>query len=310
MANFTVLQEGRGIGYINAADMDLGQDLMLTLREVFPNRFSHVIVKHEIPSGVGLGDDDSWAFENAWGSDPLSSFGGVHVSSSTIHLNTAEQLTDPLKNVEVIYAPDYTEKALDILKERESLRVVKMNLINRSSVDNGLDYKRVNGGLLVQERWKTKIKSIEDLDCISKVSPNSHDLRAALLNWIVASYTRSNAVVTGSDYRTHGIGAGQQSRIDAAYMAIRKANGRPDANGKTISDSYGASGTFMASDAFMPQSDVVELASRNGIRGIVYPLGSIKDDEVLKAADDKGLVMLITRKKGEAHGGERCFTHR
>jgi len=143
-----------------------------------------------------------------------------------------------------------------------------------------------------------RIVSPDFIDVVSKRKPDDLQLRAALLCWTVACFTRSNAIVIGTEDKIHGIGSGQRSRIDAAEDAIRLSR-----------RGYGPLGCLMASDAFMPFPDVVELAASNSLSGIIYPLGSVKDQEVIARADELGLVMLVTRKPGEVDC-ERCFLHR
>jgi phosphoribosylaminoimidazolecarboxamide formyltransferase/IMP cyclohydrolase len=136
------------------------------------------------------------------------------------------------------------------------------------------------------------------VDVVSKRRPSPEEVQAALFTWTVACFTRSNAVVIGTSDKTHGIGSGQRSRIDSAEDAIRLSR-----------RGYGPEGCVLASDAFMPFPDVVELAGKHGITAIIYPLGSIKDQEVIDKADELGLAMIITRKPGEVDS-ERCFLHR
>lgn len=304
MGNFTILQEGsKGLGYINVGDMDVGQGLVKLLHDDYPGMAAYCIIKHEMPSGVGIGQDMKTAYENS-GGDPLSSFGGVHVCSQEVDDVIATELIDKFKNVEVIYAPSFSSSSLEILSQREPLRVVQMRDINQDSIDNGLEYKRVKGGMLVQPYWETRIHIASDLECVSKKQPTDDEVKAALFNWKVAGFTRSNAVVIGTEERTHGIGSGQRSRIDSAYNSIRFANGRDGTN-----PSFGAEGTFMASDAYMPSTDVAELAAKSGVKGIIFPLGSIADKKVIEVANEKGLILLATRKPGE-DSCERCFTHR
>ncbi|MCH7567967.1 MAG: hypothetical protein IIA87_00965 [Nanoarchaeota archaeon] len=307
MANFDVLQEGKGLGFINVGDMDLGQRVVKTLHDIYTGNGGGVaccIVKHEMPSGVALGKDAYDAFNKAWGSDPLSSFGGVHVFSAGVDDGLARLLVERERNAEVVYAPAFTEDALVVLTERKSLRVVQMSDITEDAIDNGIEYKRVSGGLLVEKRFSTRIRSWEDVRCISEREPTEEEMKAAIFNWIVASYTRSNAVVIGTGDKTHGIGSGQRSRIDAAEQAIHFANGRGGKN-----ESYGSKGTFMASDAYMPQTDVVEAAAEAGVTGIIFPLGSIRDQEVIDAGNERGLALIATGAPGET-SDERCFFHR
>ena len=300
MARLEVLQEGtKGLSYINVGDMDLGQRLARKLVRVFPGRQACVIIKHEMPSGVALGDDPVGTFETAWGCDPLSNFGGVDVFSYAVTAPLARLLVESPRNVEVVYAPDFTPEALEVLAGRKVLRVVRMGApLEAASVDDGTEVKRVAGGLLVQKRFDSKVVSPESVDAVSARKPTAEEVRAALFNWTVACFTRSNAVVIGTADRTHGIGSGQRSRIDSAEDAIRLSR-----------RGYGPAGCVLASDAFMPFPDVVELAAKHGLTAIIYPLGSVKDQEVIARADELGLAMIITRKPGELDS-ERCFLHR
>jgi AICAR transformylase/IMP cyclohydrolase PurH len=300
MGHLEVLQEGtKGLSYINVGDMDLGQRLARKLVAVFKGRQACVLIKHEMPSGVALGDDPVETFEKAWKCDTLSNFGSVDVFSYRVTEPLARLLVESPRNVEVVYAPDYSPQALEALAARKVLRVVRMGApLDAPSFDNGLEVKRVAGGLLVQKRFDSKIVSPESVDVVSVRKPGPEEITAALFNWTVACFTRSNAVVIGTSDKTHGIGSGQRSRIDSAEDAIRLSR-----------RGYGPEGCVLASDAFMPFPDVVELAAKNGIKAIIYPLGSIKDQEVIDKANDLGLAMIITRKPGELDS-ERCFLHR
>jgi AICAR transformylase/IMP cyclohydrolase PurH len=300
MATIEVLQDGsKGLGYINIGDMDLGQRLAARLTALYPDRKAAVLVKHEMPSGVALADTPLEAFTRAWDADPLSNFGSVDVFNFTVDAAVAALLVESPRNVEVVYAPDFQPDALTVLAGRKPLRVVRMGApLSEPAVDNGLEFKRVAGGLLVQRRFASRIAGPDDVDVVSKRPPTPEELRAAVLAWTVAAFTRSNAVVLGTAERIHGIGSGQRSRIDAAEDAVRLAR-----------RGYGPEGCVLASDAFMPFPDVVELAARNGITAIIYPLGSVRDAEVIARADDLGLAMIATRKPGEADC-ERCFLHR
>lgn len=300
MATMRVLQEGtKGLSYINVGDMDLGQRLVKKLTEIHPRQAVCALIKHEMPSGVALAETSEEAFEKAWKGDPLSNFGSVDVFNGEITAPLAKLLVESQRNIEVVYAPDYTAEALDILASRKTLRAVKMGSPPwEASIDNGLEYKRVAGGILVQKRFDSKIRSPQDIDAVSERKPSAEEVEAAIFNWTVACFTRSNAVVIGKNDKVHGIGSGQRSRIDAAECAVRfSARG------------YGSEGCVLASDAFMPFPDVVELAARSGITAIIYPLGSIRDQEVIDRADALSLAMIITRRPGETDS-ERSFLHR
>ena len=300
MGHLEVLQEGsKGLSYINVGDMDIGQRLARKLTAIFPARRACVLIKHEMPSGVALGDDDVGTFEKAWKCDSLSNFGSVDVFNYEVTEPLARLLVESPRNIEVVYAPGYTPGALEALSGRKVLRVVRMGApLDSESVDNGLEVKRVAGGLLVQKRFDSRIVSPDDLDVVSARKPGGTEIRAAILAWTVGCFTRSNAVVIGTEDKVHGIGSGQRSRIDSAENAIRLSR-----------RGYGPEGCVLASDAFMPFPDVVELAAGNGITAVITPLGSIRDQEVIDRADALGLSMIVTRKAGEVDC-ERCFLHR
>jgi len=300
MATMEVLKEGtKGLSYINVADMDLGQRLVKKLTKIHEKKHICALIKHEMPSGVAMGDAPKEVFEKAWGCDSLSNFGSVDVFNYKIDKDTAEILVEGQRNIEVVYAPDFTPESLEILAQRKPLRVVKMGgFLDEQAVDSEMEFKRVSGGLLVQKRFDSKIISPETVDVVSGRKPTSDELEAAIFNWIVACFTRSNAVIIGQKDKVHGIGSGQRSRIDAAENAIKYSR-----------RGYGPQGCVMASDAFMPFTDVVEIAAQNGITAVIYPLGSIRDKDVIDKADDFNLAMIVTKRPGEADS-ERAFLHR
>ncbi|MFW6159612.1 MAG: hypothetical protein ACOC57_00555 [Acidobacteriota bacterium] len=300
MATMEVLQEGsKGLSFINVGDMDLGQRLINKLSAIYMEKKICVLIKHEIPSGVAMDQNGVETFLKAWGTDPLSNFGSVDIFNFQVEKDLAEAICEKGRNVEVVYAPGFSKEALEVFEERKPLRVVQMGgEPGNPSKDNGLELKRVSGGLLVQSRFDSKITSPECLETVSQKKPSHEDLETAVFTWNVACFTRSNAIVFGTKDKIHGIGSGQRSRIDAAEDAIRLSR-----------RGYGPEGCIMASDAFIPFPDVVELAAEHGIKGIVYPLGSVKDEEVVHKADKLGLVMMVTRKPGE-DDCERGFLHR
>jgi phosphoribosylaminoimidazolecarboxamide formyltransferase/IMP cyclohydrolase len=252
-----------------------------------------------MPSGVAMGTESVNTFEKAWKCDPLSNFGSVIVFNYEIDTDLATLLVESQKNVEVVYSPGYTPETLEVLASRKILRVVKMGAtLKEQAKDNGLEFKRLAGGLLIQKRFDSKIISPDHLDVVSERKPTQDEMEAAIFNWIVAVYTRSNAMVIGTKDKVHGIGSGQRSRIDAAQNAIQFSR-----------RGYGPDRCVMASDAFMPFPDVVELAAKNKITAIIYPLGSFKDQEVIDKANELNMAMLVTRRPGEIES-ERCFLHR
>jgi phosphoribosylaminoimidazolecarboxamide formyltransferase/IMP cyclohydrolase len=300
MATLEVLAEGsKGLSYINIADMDLGLRLVKKLKNIFPSRLICALIKHEMPSCVAMGDKSMEVFSKAWGCDPLSNFGSVDVFSYEVDKTLAEAIVEKGRNVEVVFAPGYTSAAISVLRSRKTLRIVKIgDSLDKAAKDCGLEFKRLTGGLLVQKRFDSQIVSGDAVDIVSRKKPSQEEIEAAVFLWNVACFTRSNAIVIGKKDKIHGLGSGQRSRIDAAEDAIRLSK-----------RGYGAKGCVMASDAFMPFPDVVEVAAKSGITAIIYPLGSIRDQEVIKRADELGLAMIITKKPGETVS-ERCFLHR
>lgn len=300
MATMEILQEGtKGLSYINVADMDLGQRLLLKLTSIYPGERVAVMVKHEMPSGVAKAENPKEAFLRAWGCDSLSNFGSVNVFNFEVDGELATLLTESARNIEVVYAPGYTPEALQVLSRRKTLRVCRMPSPHEApSFDNGIEIKRVAGGLLVQKRFDSRIVGPQEVDVVSKRSPSPEEIQAAIFNWVVACFTRSNAVVIGQKDKVHGIGSGQRSRIDAAEQAIRLSR-----------RGYGPKECVLASDAFMPFPDVVELAAASGITAVIAPLGSIRDEEVIKRADELNLAFMVTRRPGQVDS-ERAFLHR
>lgn len=300
MGTMEILKEGsKGLSYINVGDMDLGQRLVRKLHSIYGTKKICVLIKHEMPSGVAMGQGAAVVFENAWKSDPLSNFGSVDVFNYSLDKETAEKIVEPGRNVEVVYAPGFTSEAMEILETRKPLRVVKMGgSLDEPSTDRALEFKRVAGGMLIQKRFDSRIVSPEATDVVSRRKPSDEEVRAAVFTWNVACFTRSNAIVIGMEDKVHGIGSGQRSRIDAAEDAIKFSR-----------RGYGPKGCVLASDAFMPFPDVVELAAKSGITALIYPLGSVRDQEVIDRADELGLAMIVTQKPGES-ASERCFLHR
>jgi len=300
MSTLEILKEGtKGLSYINVGDMDLGQRLVKKLSSIYKDKKICALIKHEMPSGVALGEEPEEVYTKAWQCDPLSNFGSVDVFSYTVTEKLAEVIIEKGRVIEVVYAPDFTEKALEVLSTRKPLRIVKMGAsLYEPSVDNNTEFKRVAGGLLVQKRFDSRIVSGDQLEVVSKRKATADEIEAAVLNWNVACFTRSNAVVIGRKDKVHGIGSGQRSRIDAAEDAIRLSK-----------RGYGSDQCVLASDAFMPFPDVVELAAKSGITAIVFPLGSINDKLVIEKADELGLSMIATKNPDQADS-ERCFLHR
>jgi len=301
LASMEVLQEGtKGLGFINLEDADYSMRIVEKMKEVFPNKECVAVMKHVNPSGVGLAETVEEAYHKAWDCDSLSAFGSVDGFSGEVNADVAKYLAEAKRNVEVVVAPSYSDKALEILASRKPLRVIRIHDFSNSTIDNGLEYKRVRGGLLVQKRFDSKVTSKDNIQVVSERQPTEEELDACIFNWIVAGYCRSNTIVVGKKDRTVGIGTGQMSRIDAARLALYNANNKSD----------GSKGCVIASDAYMPFSDVMELAAISGITAIIWPLGSDNDNKVIEAGNRYGIALLATRyDPNQPDKFERCFDH-
>jgi phosphoribosylaminoimidazolecarboxamide formyltransferase/IMP cyclohydrolase len=244
MASIRVLQQGsKGLGYINMGDMDLGQRLAGKLTVNFPRRKICVLVKHEIPSGVAMGENPVEVFLKAWKCDPLSNFGSVDVFNYEVTRELAETIIEKGRNAEVVYAPDFTPDALEVLASRKPLRVVKMGgFMDRPAVDRRMEFKRLAGGILVQKRFESRIVSPESVEVVSRKKASPRELKAAVFLWAVACFTRSNAIVIGTEDKVHGIGSGQQRGFGK-----NRVMSLPDAVGQALAEHIG-----LHNDAMLP----------------------------------------------------------
>jgi phosphoribosylaminoimidazolecarboxamide formyltransferase/IMP cyclohydrolase len=301
LASMEVLHEGtKGLGFINLEDADYSMRIVEKMKRVFPDKECVAVMKHVNPSGVGLAETVVEAYHKAWNCDALSAFGSVDCFSGRVDIDVAKYLAEPKRNIEVIIAPSYTPGALETLATRKSLRIIKIPNFSNPTIDNGLEYKRVRGGFLVQKRYDSRVVSADNVQVVSKRSPTEDELEACIFSWLVAGFCRSNTIVIGRKDRTVGIGAGQMSRIDAARLAIYNANNKSD----------GSKGCVMASDAYMPFPDVIELAAISGITAVIWPLGSNNDDKVIQAGNRYNMALLATRyDPNQPDKFERCFDH-
>ncbi len=297
IGNIVQLQ-GKELSYNNLLDMDAAWNLV--------NEFSEpaiVIVKHTNPCGVAVAENLKEAFKRAYACDPLSAFGGIVAANMEIGPELAKELSALF--IEEIIAPSYSANALEILKSKEKVRVIQTAPIAHG-LRPSLAYARdgpmpiafnirdVSAGLIVQTsnlRHQTsnfKLQTSGSLKNATTVKPTKEQLGDLLFAWKVCKHVKSNAIVFAKNLQSVGIGAGQMSRIDSVRIAIEKSKGR-------------APGSVMASDAFFPFRDSVDLAADAGISAIIQPGGSIRDKEVIKAANERGVAMVLT--------GIRVFRH-
>ncbi len=246
------------------------------------------VVKHDSPCGVASSPKIHQAYKDAFRCDTLSAFGGIVGLNRKVDVKTAQAVYDS-GFLECVIAPGYEAGALKILKDRKNLRIIgfkDMLKKSRSGVYSR-DLKKIEGGLLLQDQDELDLLP-EDLKVVTKKRPSLSQIKSLLFAWKAAKHVKSNAIVIVKEERTIGIGGGQPSRVDSARIAIKKA-------GKDVK------GACLASDGFFPQPDSVEVAARAKISAIIQPGGSIKDEEVIKAADKAGIAMVFT--------GVRHFKH-
>jgi len=247
-----------------------------------------VIVKHANPCGVALGATPLAAYERAYRTDPTSAFGGIIAFNRPLDAVTAQAIIER-QFVEVIIAPEIAADALPILETKKNVRVLTCGAW-RDDVDAGFDFKRVVGGLLVQERDLGVVRASE-LKIVTQRAPTATELVDLLFAWRVAKFVKSNAIVYCRDNMTIGIGAGQMSRVYSARIAGIKA----------ADENLEVRGSVMASDAFFPFRDGIDAAAVAGVSAVIQPGGSLRDDEVITAANENDIAMVFT--------GMRHFRH-
>ncbi len=276
--------QGKQLSYNNMADTDAALECVKS----YNDGPACVIVKHANPCGVAVADSLIAAYDHAYSTDPTSAFGGIIAFNQTLDAHTAKAIIDR-QFVEVIIAPEIDEEAREILSAKKNVRVLACGQWTDKPLA-GLDFKRVNGGLLVQDRDLGTI-SAKDLKIVTQRKPDADEIEDLLFTWKVAKFVKSNAIVYGRDRMTIGVGAGQMSRIYSARIAAIKA---ADAG-------LEVKGSVLASDAFFPFRDGLDAAAEAGVTAVIQPGGSMRDDEVIAAADEHGIAMVFT--------GMRHFRH-
>ncbi|AZL85915.1 bifunctional phosphoribosylaminoimidazolecarboxamide formyltransferase/IMP cyclohydrolase PurH [Aliivibrio salmonicida] len=274
--------QGKALSYNNIADTDAALECVKEFNEP-----ACVIVKHANPCGVALGKDVLEAYHRAYQTDPTSAFGGIIAFNRELDAATATAITER-QFVEVIIAPSVSAEAIEIIAAKKNLRLLECGEWSTKTTE--FDIKRVNGGLLVQDRDQGMV-SEDELEVVSKRQPTAEELKDALFCWKVAKYVKSNAIVYSKGDMTIGVGAGQMSRVYSAKIAGIKA----------ADEGLVVEGCAMASDAFFPFRDGIDAAAEAGIKCVIQPGGSMRDDEVIAAADEHGMAMIFT--------GMRHFRH-
>ena len=272
--------QGKELSFNNIADTDAALECVREFETP-----ACVIVKHANPCGVSVGASLLEAYDRAFKTDPTSAFGGIIAFNRALDADTARAIIER-QFVEVIIAPGVSDEALAICASKQNVRVLSTG--DLAHAGSGYDYKRVNGGLLVQDR---DMQSTADWRVVSQVKPTAEQGRDLKFAWTVAKFVKSNAIVYAKNEMTIGVGAGQMSRVYSAKIAGIKASDE----GLTVP------GSVMASDAFFPFRDGIDAAAEAGIAAVVQPGGSMRDEEVIAAADEHGLAMIFT--------GMRHFRH-
>jgi phosphoribosylaminoimidazolecarboxamide formyltransferase/IMP cyclohydrolase len=276
--------QGKELSFNNIADTDAALECV----KQFPlatDGPACVIVKHANPCGVAIGASQMEAYDRAYATDPESAFGGIIAFNGELDAETATAIVER-QFVEVIIAPSVAPAALEVIAAKKNVRLLECGTWNESAAR--LDFKRVNGGLLVQD---ADLLLHNELKVVTKREPTEEEWRDLLFSWKVAKFVKSNAIVYGSKLMTIGVGAGQMSRVNSARIAgIKAAHANLEVKG-----------SVMASDAFFPFRDGIDSAAEAGISAVIEPGGSMRDDEVIAAADEHGMAMVFT--------GMRHFRH-
>ena len=280
----SVQLQGKELSYNNIADTDAALECV----KAFPESPACVIVKHANPCGVATADSLLAAYDLAFQTDPTSAFGGIIAFNRELDAETAKAIIER-QFVEVIIAPSVAEDAKAVVAQKTNVRLLACGEFAENPADS-LDFKRVNGGLLVQDRDDALVQT-DELKVVTDTAPTDEQMQDLLFAWRVAKFVKSNAIVYAKDQQTVGIGAGQMSRVVSSRIAGIKAE---DA-GLVVP------GAVMASDAFFPFRDGLDAAAEAGIKAVIQPGGSMRDDEVIAAANEHGIAMVFT--------GMRHFRH-
>ena len=278
---------GKELSYNNIQDANA----TLNIAREFDEPFC-VGVKHMNPCGSAVGKTIAEAWRKAYEADKTSIFGGIVAANREIDLETAQMLKPIF--LEIVMAPSFAPDALELLQTKKNLRILKVDMTRDDKVRS--QYVSMNGGMLVQDR-DSSIVPVSAGQCVTEAKPTESQLADLDFAWKIVKHVKSNAIVVAKDGMTYGVGAGQMNRVGSAEIALKQAAATLKEEGRDIN----AEGLVLASDGFFPFNDVVALAAEYGIKAIVQPGGSIRDEDSVKLANEKGITMLFT--------GERHFKH-
>ncbi|WP_025719835.1 bifunctional phosphoribosylaminoimidazolecarboxamide formyltransferase/IMP cyclohydrolase [Paenibacillus polymyxa] len=272
---------GKELSYNNINDANAALQIVKEFSEP-----TVVAVKHMNPCGVGIGDSIYEAYSKAYAADPTSIFGGIVAANRIIDGDTANKLNEIF--LEIVLAPGFTKEALEILTKKKNIRLLDLGELSRSEqAESRFVVTSIEGGMVVQQNDIHAVDS-DALTVVTERAPSEEELKQLLFSWKVVKHVKSNAIVLAADNMTIGVGAGQMNRVGAAKIAIEQAGDK-------------AKGAVLASDAFFPMGDTLELAAKAGITAVIQPGGSIKDEESIKVANEYGITMVFT--------GVRHFKH-
>lgn len=267
--------QGKELSFNNILDADAAWSLVSEFSDE-----ACVIVKHTNPCGAAIDRegtrDAAWLYEQALACDPISAFGGIIALNRPVDERAAELIAKTF--YEVIAAPDFTARACALLAAKKNLRVLKAQPMSRRS--GAFDFKRVSGGLLVQDRNEALLDQSQ-LRVVTKRQPTEDEMRALRFGWAICKHVKSNAIVYVSDHQLAGVGAGQMSRVDSVRFGAMKAV-------------LSLKGTVLASDAFFPFRDGIDEAAKHGVIAVIQPGGSVRDEEVIASANEHGIAMVFT----------------
>ena len=261
---------GKEMSFNNYVDADAAWELVCDLDDL-----GCAIIKHTNPAGVALGKATKEAYRKALATDPISAFGGIVAFNRAVDEDAARAVIEIF--TEVVIAPDYSPAAIEILRTKKNLRVLRNQ---QTKISEELAYRQISGGMLVQTRDTHKLTR-EDLRVVTRRAPTEEEIRALMFAWTVCKHTKSNAIVYGREDQVVGVGAGQMSRVDSVKIGAMRAQ-------------LEIKGSVLASDAFFPFRDGVDEAAKHGITAVIQPGGSVRDEEVISAADEHGLAMVFT----------------
>ncbi len=279
--------QGKELSYNNILDVNAAFNIVKEFSQICVS-----VIKHNNPCGAAIGESVADAYRKAYETDPVSAFGSVVACNVEWTEQAAQFLFD--KYVEVLIAPHFEQKALEILKEKQNLRILQIDFNLQAYLEkligkkiSQLDIKSVDGGMLLQD-LDAGIDSREEMEAVTKASPSEKQWVDLLFGWQIAKNVKSNSIVLARDGKTVGIGAGQMSRIDSVRISIDKSGGN-------------AEGSCLCSDAFFPFADGIKVAADSGIAAIIQPGGSVKDKDVIDACNQYGIPMVFTGKRHFKH---------